>query len=345
MRLTAAGTGDAPLQGMNLPYEVASCPVCDSRDEEEVASREEIEREMAELWEFHLRRLRPGTPRRYLTDRVVFSQDPPLRLGRCRGCGTLYRNPRERGRELVSLYAGEELDRDVLRGLFEAQLQSYRTQAERLARVAGAGRTALEVGSYVGGFQAAAREIGWEVEGVDVNASAVAFARDAGFQVYEGEIDAVPEGRTFDAVTIWNCFDQLPRPRETLRAARRLLRRGGMLVVRVPNGGFYLPVRRELTRPLSGVARAMLAHNNLLGFPYRTGYTLSSLRTLARSEGFDIVRTVGDTLVPIADRWTRGWARWEERVVKRMLGIAAVGGRAPWLEVYARAGDSHGGGA
>lgn len=328
---------------MNLPYEVASCPVCDSRDEEEVASREEIEREMAELWEFHLRRLHPGTPRRYLTDRVVFSQHPPLRLGRCRGCGTLYRNPRERGRELVSLYAEEELDAEVLRGLFEAQLQSYRTQAQRLSRVAGAAGTALEVGSYVGGFQAAAREIGWEVEGVDVNGSAATFARDAGFRVHEGEIDAVPAGRTFDAVTIWNCFDQLPRPRETLRAARGMLRPGGMLVVRIPNGGFYLSVRRALAGPLSGVARAMLAHNNLLGFPYRSGYTASSLGSLIRSEGFEVVRTVGDTLVPIADRWTRGWARWEERAVKRMLGVAAAGARAPWLELYARAGDTRDG--
>lgn len=324
---------------MNLPYEVASCPVCGSRDEEEVASREEIEREMAELWEFHLRRLRSGTPQRYLTDRVVFSQHPPLRLARCRGCGTLFRNPRERGRELVSLYADEELDAEVLRGLFAAQLQSYRTQARRLSRAAGTVGTALEVGSYVGGFQAAAREIGWEVEGVDVNGSAAAFARSAGFRVHEGEIDAVPEGRTFDAVTIWNCFDQLPRPRETLRAVKRLLRPGGMLVARIPNGGFYLSVRRALAGPLRGVARAMLAHNNLLGFPYRTGYTGSSLGVLLGAEGFELVQTVGDTLVPIADRWTHGWARWEERAVKRTLWLAAAGRRAPWLELYARVGD------
>jgi SAM-dependent methyltransferase len=327
---------------MDLPYEMATCPVCDSRDEEEVASRDEIEREIAELWEFHLRRLRPGTPRRYLTDRVVFSQDPPLRLGRCRACGTLYRNPRERGRELVSLYADEELDAEVLRGLFAAQLHSYRTQAARLARAAGAAGRALEVGSYVGGFQAAAREIGWEVEGVDVNGSAVAFARNAGFRVHEGEIDAVPEGRTFDAVAIWNCFDQLPRPRETLRAAKRLLRPGGLVVVRVPNGGFYASVRKALTGPASGLARAMLAHNNLLGFPYRTGYTGSSLAKLVRSEGFEVAETVGDTLVAIADRWTRGWARWEERAVKRMLAVAAPGARAPWIELYARAGDTPG---
>lgn len=332
------------LPDMEIDYEMASCPACGSNDDEEVVAREEIAREMEELWEFHLRRLRPGTPRRFLTDRIVFSQDPPLRLGACRACGTLYRNPVERGRELLELYAEEPLDEAVMRGLLAAQRVTYRVQARRLAQAAGRRGVALEVGSYVGAFQAAAREVGWEVEGVDLNGAAVAFARAGGFRVDRGQIRDAPEGRAYDAVTIWNCFDQLPDARAAVRSARQRLRPGGVLAVRVPNGGFYRRFR-GVRGPLAPLARAALAHNNLLGFPYRTGYTASSLIGLLASEGLQPSVLIGDTLVPIADRWTRPWARLEERAVKRVLRLMQVGGAAPWLELYARlpAEDANGG--
>ena len=320
---------------MEIGYEIVSCPACGSRDDEEVVARDEIAREMEQLWEFHLRRLRPGTPRRFLTDRIVFSQDPPLRLGGCRVCGTLYRNPVERGRDLLELYAEEPLDEAVMRGLFAAQRVTYRVQARRLAQAAGGRGVALEVGSYVGAFQAAAREVGWEVEGVDLNASAVEFARAGGFRVVRGQITDAPEGRGFDAVTIWNCFDQLPDPRAAVRSAKARLRPGGVLAVRVPSGGFYRRMRAA-RGPLAPLARAALVHNNLLGFPYRTGYTAASLVGLLASEGLEPSVLIGDTLVPIADRWTRPWARWEERAVKRMLRLLQGGGAAPWLELYAR---------
>lgn len=325
---------------MEPAYELSFCPVCHARDDEEVASREAIVREMEDLWTFHIRRLRSDTPQRFLLDRLVFSQDPPLRLGRCRQCGTLFRNPRERGRDLVELYAEERVDPTVLRGLFDAQKQSYQAQARRLTGVVGRAGRALEVGSYVGGFQAAARELGWSVEGVDVNPAAAAFARSAGFCVHEGEIAAAPMEAPYDAVAIWNCFDQLSDPLGVVRAARERLRPGGVFAVRVPNGAFYLHFRRGLEGPGAPFARAALAHNNLLGFPYRTGYTPSSLAVLLRACGFEPMRVIGDTLVPIGDRWTRGWARMEERAVKRLLSITARGNAAPWLEVFARAPDA-----
>jgi SAM-dependent methyltransferase len=327
---------------MELSYEVVPCPACGANDDDEIASREAISREMEELWEFHLARLRPGTPRRFLTDRIVFSQAPPLRIGRCSRCGTLYRNPVERGRDLLELYAEEPLDAGVMQGLFDAQRATYRAQAQRLARLGGGRGVALEVGSYVGAFQAAAAEVGWQVEGVDLNRQAVEFARDAGYRVRVGQIsDADAEGR-FDAVTIWNCFDQLPEPRVAVREASLRLRAGGVLAIRVPSGDYYARMRRRLSGPLARPARAALAHNNLLGFPYRTGYTAHSLSRLLEGEGFQVVAVIGDTLVPIADRWTRPWARWEERVVKHFLRLARRGASAPWLEVYARSGSEGG---
>lgn len=300
---------------------------------------------MEALWEFHLRRLRSGTPARQLVDRVAFSQDPPLRLERCVACGLVFRNPRERASELTDIYAGEAPGAAVLKALHETQRRSYRAQARRLAAVVGRPGHGLEVGSYVGAFLAAARERGWRFEGVDVNTHAAAFARGLGFDVAPGELGDISASRRFDAIAIWNVFEQLPEPRQAARLARERLRPGGVLAVRVPNGACYAALRGRLGGPLGALARAVLAHDNLLGFPYRHGFTVPSLTRLLEEAGFRIVRVHGDALVPIADRWTRRWAAMEERMVKGAVraALVATGARAvhlaPWIEVYAKAGE------
>ena len=299
---------------------------------------------MEVLWEFHLRRLREGTPPRQLVDRVAFSQDPALRLERCVDCGLVFRNPRERANELTDIYAGEEPGQAVLEALHQTQRRSYRAQARRLTEVAGRPGHGLEVGSYVGAFLAAARERGWRFEGVDVNAHSASFTRRLGFDVCPGELGDVAAGRRFDAVAIWNVFEQLADPRQAAQLARERLRAGGVLAVRVPNGACYAALRERLDGPFGALVRAVLAHDNLLGFPYRHGFTVESLTRLLEEAGFRIARVHGDALVPIADRWTRRWAAIEERIVKRAVRavLASTGRRAlrfaPWIEVYARAG-------
>ena len=331
---------------MNSPaYELARCLVCGSADGHEIVDSDGMRAELESLWAFHTRRLRAQTPPPHLTARVAFSQHAPLRLVECDVCGLVYRNPVERARELDEAYAGDEPAPDVLAALHDTQRDAYRAQAHRLTRAVG-GRVGagLEVGSYVGGFLAAARELGWRFEGVDVNESAAAFVRSLGHRVHVGTIEALAgdgalENR-FAAVAFWNCFDQLANPRSAAVAARRLLAPNGMLALRVPNGAFYARVRRLLSSIAAPAARLLLAHNNLLTFPYRYGFGPSSITRLLDQCGFSVEQIFGDVLVPIADRWTRPWAAVEERVVKGLLTpIARANGRvglAPWIEVYAR---------
>jgi SAM-dependent methyltransferase len=317
-------------------YELTACPVCGSRESVEVADRDAIRQERERLWEFHGRRLRDGIPPERLMDRVAFSQEPPLRLARCRTCSHIYRNPREREQALGADYANDAPEEEVLRKLFDTQREAYAAQARRLKEVAGDTGRGLEVGSYAGGFLAAARDAGWNFEGADISARAAAFAERNGFVVTFGGIDKVG-ARRLDAVAIWNTFEQLYDSRAAVTAARALLRSGGTFVVRVPNGLFYERWRSRLEGPLSGVAERLLAHNNLLTFPYQQGFSQRSLGRLLAEQDFQIVRVFGDTLVPIADEWTTAMGRAEERLVKRLELLLQRGWHAPWVEVYARA--------
>jgi SAM-dependent methyltransferase len=315
-------------------YELARCAVCDSADTTEVADAEDIRREAELLWAFHSRRLSPRTPPGRLVDRVAFSQDPPWRVVRCSACGLVYRSPAEHRGELRSTYAATVPDRAALEALHDAQRRSYRVQVRRLTAALGRRGSGLEVGSYVGAFLAAARDVRWQIEGLDVNRQVNDFTRSLGFTAHDGDLDSFRPDRVFDAVAIWNTFDQLPDPRAAVRAAGRLLRPAGVLAIRVPNGDCYASWRRHLdgTPVTRRIATAILAHNNLLTFPYRFGFTPSALARLLREEGFAVRRVVPDVLVPTADEWTKRWAAFEERVAKPLTRRWM-----PWFETYATA--------
>jgi SAM-dependent methyltransferase len=296
-----------------------------------------MRREVEALWEFHQKRLKPGTPVARLRDRVAFSQDPPWRLVACDECGLLYRNPVERAFEVESIYARDCPSSDLLRALHATQRRSYEAQAERLGKMLPRGATVVEVGSYVGAFLAAARDAGLQAIGVDINPAVNRFTRSIGLDARDGEladldVDAV------DAIVIWNTFDQLSDPRATARAALTRLKPGGLLAIRVPNGAFYRRMRRGALR---GVRRAILAHNNLLTFPYRWGFTPASLGALLGGAGFREAGAVGDVLVPTTDEWTRGWAAIEEWMVKAAMRLPGLKNThdSPWFEIYVRASE------
>jgi SAM-dependent methyltransferase len=322
-------------------YEPARCVVCGHTDSETIAEHDDLRAEIEALWEYHQRRLRPDTPPQHLTDRVAFSEHPPFRLVRCRECGLVYRNPVERVRELAEIYQDTAPPLDVLRSLHATQLPAVRVRARVLRRLLGRGGSGLEIGSHVGAFLVAAREEGLHFEGLDINAEVNAFTRAMGFAVHDGEVTSFDTDRTFDVVAIWNTFDQLADPRAAVNAAARLLRPGGIFVVRVPNGEFYVALRSRFARGgrvERAVARALLAQNNLLGFPYRYGFTRRAVTRLFEEHGFEPCRVHGDVLVPIGDEWTRPWARIEEILIKRLLAVGArhdAARWAPWLDVFA----------
>lgn len=327
------------MTGGAVAYELARCIVCGTADTTDVATGEEIRDEVEALWAFHIRRLRPDTPPEQLTDRVAFSQRPALRIVECRGCGLLYRNPRERAHELEDIYGHAEVEPEVLDALYETQLPSYAAQARRLTRVVGRAGRGLEVGSYSGAFLGAAARLGWSFEGLDIGEAAVAAMCRRGHRVHEGDLSSMTgHDARYDAIAIWNTFEQLADPRADAALAARLLAPGGTLVVRVPNGRFYASLRRRLRGPLAPAVRMLLAHNNLLAFPYRHGFGTRSLGKLFASLDLDVVFVHGDTLVPIADRFTRRWAALEERALKVALRTVAHAepSMAPWIEVYAR---------
>jgi SAM-dependent methyltransferase len=95
----------------------------------------------------------------------------------------------------------------------------------------------LEIGCAQGLFLDAMSRTGhWHVQGVEVNADAVSYARERlGLAVFHGPVeDAGFADGAFDAAVMWDVLEHVQRPRETLLEIRRVLKRDGVIVIRVP---------------------------------------------------------------------------------------------------------------
>lgn len=325
-----------------------SCVICGGRSFTAVCSAEEVAAHFQYLRCFHRSRLRSGSAEAFV-DRATFTQDYVTEVVACQYCRLVLRTPRPPARAITATYQDDQYGDERLATLFAAQLRSYRSKARALCRWLPQDREVrvLEIGSFVGGFLAAGQEQGWQMLGVDPGAEVSAFCREKGLPIFCGTAGELPlPPQSVDSITIWNTFDQLPDPRVTITQACQMLRPGGVLVIRVPNGECFrwaVTQLRTLPWPWNGWLRATLAWNNLLAFPYLYGYSLPTLDRLLRGYGFSQIAVHYDTLMPLADQHTKAWATGEERVLKSLCALAVqieklyparYGQTVPWLDVY-----------
>jgi 2-polyprenyl-3-methyl-5-hydroxy-6-metoxy-1,4-benzoquinol methylase len=96
----------------------------------------------------------------------------------------------------------------------------------------------LDVGCSIGTLMSVAREMGWEVEGLEPNPKAANLARKQGFPVREGffteeRVRELPGG--YQCVVLSDVIEHVSDPVEALRLARELLGPGGFLLLSTPN--------------------------------------------------------------------------------------------------------------
>jgi hypothetical protein len=296
---------------------VLVCPVCEREIGPVDSSAARIERETEIRESFVTERLGYRAKAPENMDLTKFMHGGPGRLLRCRCCGLLSRDEGKRAH-----YQDDRYDPALMKHLYPRYVRAFARKRELYRPLLRNNAEVVEVGSHLGAFLQTAEEWGWRPTGLDIGAATSEFARRQGGMVKRVSLeDYSPRLRRPEAIFIWNCFEQLEDPAEVLGRARSMLARHGVLVVRVPNAEFYVRARERRG------TRQLLGYNNLLGFPYRFGYSRSSLERVLARAGFTPVSLYESGLL------TPPYPDFSRRIRQEWKTVRECGA---WIEVVCR---------
>jgi len=189
--------------------------------------------------------------------------------------------------EDLAVYCAQYLPhRHALYARFLPELQPFR-QTGKL----------LEVGSGYGYFLEMANAAGWRGEGVEISPYCCQVARQRGCKVWQAQLEnAELASGSFDVVILWDVIEHFTEPDAVVRRCGSLLRPGGALVMRTPDG-----------RGLDSTLQPMRTAYRHLVYPANTAehvfhFKPQDLATLVTECGFE-VRSINCE------------QRWRERVI------------------------------
>jgi SAM-dependent methyltransferase len=169
---------------------------------------------------------------------------------RCKTCGLMRTNPRPNPDAIVFYYPDHygpfQYKRLGVRPGESVRSHFWKQAARKIAQVNDnplpflkPGRM-LEIGCASGGFMHQMSERGWEVEGIEPSSSAAARARELGFQVFNGSLEAAPEPLApYDLIVGWMVFEHLHEPVNSLKKLKQWSSIDGWLVISVPNAASW----------------------------------------------------------------------------------------------------------
>jgi 2-polyprenyl-3-methyl-5-hydroxy-6-metoxy-1,4-benzoquinol methylase len=94
----------------------------------------------------------------------------------------------------------------------------------------------LDIGCAAGFSLIAAQDRGWSAEGIECSEFCVDYARSRGLKIHQGTLEDFPGSEeSLDAITMWDYLEHSPTPLEDLKKCYSLLKKGGVVVLSIPN--------------------------------------------------------------------------------------------------------------
>jgi SAM-dependent methyltransferase len=221
----------------------------------------------------------PDQPRRWRKDGFDIFQ--------CPTCALLFRGNLPEPEDLSSIYDSSYFLReapsqadgyaDYLSDEVEHRLTARR-RAQWLTRLSPPGRL-LDVGAAAGFFMDETRNVGWDVEGIDVSPAMGLYGREQlGLEIVTGLFQrARYPPASFDAVTMWDYIEHSFDPASDLTKAADVLRPGGVLMLSTGDA-------------TSAVARICGRRWHLLTPRYHNFYfSRDTLMRYLNTRGFDLI--------------------------------------------------------
>jgi ubiquinone/menaquinone biosynthesis C-methylase UbiE len=161
---------------------------------------------------------------------------------KCKSCGLIYVNPRIKSDLIIdgysegedSAFASQAKGREITFGRNLSILESYlkKNKLNYPGKI-------LDIGTANGSFLYVAKKKGWEVFGVEPNKWLCDWAKkNYDIEIKPGILsDYRFEDEFFDVVCLWDVLEHVPDPTAVLTECKRILKKGGVIVVNYPDIG------------------------------------------------------------------------------------------------------------
>ena len=163
---------------------------------------------------------------------------------RCCECDLIYKENQDSYDSVVNTFRENYFDRYSAEQLEGHRFRLYDHILELIGEH-GRDGTLLDVGAGCGFFLAAAQKRGWEVRGIDPSPQSVEVARRQNvLDVFQGTLGEYEGNGQFDVITFINVLDHSTMPWVEIDRANELLRPGGLIYLRFPNGLLHSRIYR-----------------------------------------------------------------------------------------------------
>jgi len=199
---------------------------------------------------------------------------------RCAGCDLIFQIISKSYDDVVATYRKNYFDEHCNDQLGGQRAKLYDHVLELISKKRGIGRL-LDVGTGCGFFLVAAREKRWEVKGIEPSKQSAEVAqRENGLDVFPGTLQEYDGDDQFDVITLINVLEHSTIPWLEIDRAENLLRPGGLIYLRFPNG--FLHSRLYSVAKKCGLGKSL---RRFLVF-HKYSFTPGFIRKLFHDHGF-----------------------------------------------------------
>jgi len=214
-----------------------------------------------------------------------------FQMVKCSSCQFIYLNPRPTGEAILRFYQDYLPEDESSIEAWKKMMKSiFQKAADLIERYQKRGKL-LDVGSGFGFFLSEMRQRGWKVEGVEISQKAIDYAKHClGLTFHRGPLEKIGFTESdFDVVSGFYVLEHLLQPMEFLQDCYRILKPGGLLLLRYPH-----------TTPIKNFLRFLGIENRLYDLPaHLSDFSPEMIQRCMEKAGFkDCRHFIGGYTIP-----------------------------------------------
>lgn len=175
-----------------------------------------------------------------------FLTQEPFEIWECLECGLLYTHPRPDPCKIADYYKSDEYyshrenKHGIIPKIYEAVKSINLKNKVVLATNGFEKGKLLDIGCGVADFINQVEAKGWEAIGIEPSSEAIAIAKQrVKANIYQpNDLEQLPD-ESFDVITMWHVLEHVDNIKWEIAQLQRLLRKGGRLVIALPNFKSY----------------------------------------------------------------------------------------------------------